>query len=156
MANAVAKPVPSERGKAKDAHKPRSVSQKWKTRERADSQWLRDHDGPDPMMVHVATSTGRLGHISYLGIDTSSLHYLGESKARTLPKWIVDAWIQINQKAVERQDRSPVLFMHPSGDNDTSFMCLGKSYRLPVMHIITPERHRFLLECERIVEGNDA
>lgn len=155
MARPIQKLEPSEKGNTKD-RRPSSRSQRWKRCEREDSRWLRDHDGVDPVMARVATSTGRLGHITYMGLDTSSLHYVGETKARKLPQWVIDAWTQINQIALDRKDRAPILFLHPGGDNETTFVHDGKSHRLPTMHVMTEERHRHLLECEARCEELDS
>jgi len=151
VARPIKAPVPSEKGKSPDARKPRSRSQKWKLSERESSVFLRDEDGqdPDPTIQQLQTSTGRLGHLTSLGYDTSSKHYVGEVKRRVLPAWIIEAWVQINQIGLRRK-RHPVLFLHIADTQDKKFECDGKQYDIPELHCLTAERHKQLLEYERI------
>lgn len=151
MAHSVELPEPSEKGKTKSTRKPQSLRQSWLRKERSDASWLQKADAPDPDPTIKAsvTSTGRLGHLTHLGYDSASATYVGETKVRSLPGWIKEAWIQINQVGLKR-GRHPVLFLHlPTTDDQWFVDHEGKKHRVPVMHIITEARHEELLEYER-------
>src|SRR5258708_23646290 len=68
----------------------------WKRDEREDARWLQRTYGPetDPVIRHLVTSTGRIGHLVALGYDSTSEHAIGESKDHSLPKWLIDLWSQ--------------------------------------------------------------
>ena len=150
MARAIQKPEPTERGVAKDA-KPSTRSQAWKRDERSVSQWFQNHDGVNGTFSKIATSTGRLGHITQLQVDSASAHYCIEVKRReTAPAWLTDCWSQINQIA-GLHGFSPVLVLRLPSEH---YIFEGKQRPLPLLHIITPERHAVLLACEREAEAS--
>ena len=88
------------------------------------------------------TEGGRLGSAyNGLGFDIATVKYSIECKHRSsVPKWLIGAWqqvIEVNAKECKQHkfDKSPM-------------MAVKKNYK-PIMHIITPERHKELLEYER-------
>lgn len=120
-----------------------SYNPAWKRSERALGKWLMEHDGPDPAMSKVASSTGRVGHITELQYDVASLHYSAENKNEKVWAGLWRYWLQIVAKAIEN-GKSPLLRLDPT--NEDRFV-LGR--RVPRMHIISEERHAELLGYER-------
>lgn len=113
-----------------------------KKSERSGASWFIEHDGPDlpPMNPGggIVTVTGRVGHIYDLQYDGHSLHYASENKNVKLNATWVEWWTKIIERAAAA-GKQPCLRIDPS----------NKPGRVPVMHIITEDRHRWLLECER-------
>lgn len=125
-----------------------------KQSEREGARWFIDHDGPDPAFMPgngIVTSTGRVGHITAFQYDGHSLHYAMENKHVRLNATWREWWVKIVSKAMD-QRKEPVLRIDPSNKPGT-FVHNGLRFKVPVMHIITEERHRWLLECERKVES---
>lgn len=117
---------------------------KWKRSERTLAKWLQEHDGKDPAMANIATSTGRVGHITELQYDATSLHYSAENKNQVVWAGLWGFWLKIVAKGIET-GKHPLLRLDPT--NDEKFV-LGR--RIPRMHIITEERHAELLGYERL------
>jgi hypothetical protein len=93
-------------------------------------------------MRGIASSTGRVGHITQLRYDVTSATYVAENKQVKLPaKWL-QWWLQINDIATQ-QSKEALLRIDPSN------LPLGSRKTIPEMHIITKERHQELLEKER-------
>jgi hypothetical protein len=146
------KPEKKETGRTKGA-KQKSKDPKWKRAERSDAKFLETHAGvdDDPAFARLKSSTGRVGFLCHLGYDQTSQKCVGESKARKLPKWLTQSWVQLQQCAMGRK-KDGVLFLHLV-DVDEYFTFEGKRYRVPnPLNVITPERHAFLLACERELE----
>jgi hypothetical protein len=116
-----------------------------KQSERDLGHWLMKHDGPDPRMRGIATSTGRVGHITNMQVDVLSETYAAENKQVKLPaKWL-QWWLQINDVAVVH-GKDALLRIEPSN------LPLGSRKTIPEMHIITADRHAQLLEAEARLE----
>ena len=120
-----------------------STNPKWKRSERSFAKWLMEHDGPEPSMARVASSTGRVGHITELQYDVASLHYTAENKAMRVWAGLWSFWLQIVAKSIEN-GKQPLIRIEPT--NDEKFI-LGR--RVPKLHIITEERHAELLGYEK-------
>lgn len=112
-----------------------------KQSERDLGHWLLDYNGHDPVFKHIASSTGRVGHITELQFDVVSKHYAAENKHVKVPKKLLGWWEQIVSIA-EKHGKQPLLRLDPSND--------GKH---PELHIITKERHEHLLSLERKSDG---
>lgn len=121
-----------------------SYNPAWKRSERTLGKWLMEHDGPDPAMSKVASSTGRVGHITELQFDVASLHYSAENKQQKVWAGLWAFWLQIVAKAIEN-GKTPLLRIDPT--NDEKYV-LGR--RIPKMHVIAEERHAELLGYERL------
>ena len=109
--------------------------------ERSVADWLKENDGIDEEHYAV-TESGRLGAgYNGLGFDIPALSYSVECKHRSsVPKWLIKAWeqvIEVNQSECKQHKFNK----HP-------LLVVKKNYK-PIMHIITEERHKELLECER-------
>jgi hypothetical protein len=132
----------------------RRLLRRSKDAERRVAKWMMEHDGPDPAFMPgngVVTSTGRVGHVNALQYDVHSLHYSSEVKNVLLNKTMLEWWVKILSKAVD-QRKEACLVISPSNKPGT-FTHNGFRVSLPDWHVITPERHAWLLECERKVNG---
>lgn len=107
-----------------------------KQSERDLGHWLLEHNGPCPDYSKIASSTGRVGHITELQFDVVSLNYAAENKHVKVPKKLLGWWDQIVRIA-QKHGKQPLLRLDPSND--------GKH---PELHIITKERHEYLLDME--------
>ena len=109
--------------------------------ERKACKWaLENTSGLHPEVKDIATSTGRVGNYANLEIDGVFEEYSLESKSRKkLPKWLVHGLVDQAVKASQKFKNSPLLVLRSSG--------LPNHYR--TWHMITPERHAELMECER-------
>lgn len=105
--------------------------------------FLLDHNGPDPVFRHIASSTGRVGQITDLQFDVVSLDYAAENKLVKVPKKILGWWAQIVEIAA-KHGKQPLLRIVPSNE--------GKHTTLI---IITEERHAELLDKEFRLRGLD-
>ncbi len=114
--------------------------------ERKACRWaLENTSGLHPEVKDIATSTGRVGNYANLEIDGVFKEYSLESKSRKkLPKWLVHGLVDQAIKASKKFKNSPLLVLRSSG--------LPTNYR--TWHMITPERHAELLECERKCKNN--
>jgi hypothetical protein len=119
---------------------------KSKQSERDLGHWLQEHDGPDPRMKGITSSTGRVGHITQLQYDVASLHYSAENKQVKLPAKIVQWWMQIIDVATNN-GKEPLLRIEP-----TNVLVGVFRKKAPEMHIITASRHAELLQKERDLE----
>ncbi len=114
--------------------------------ERKACRWaLENTSGLHPDVKEIATSTGRVGNYANLEIDGVFEEYSLESKSRKeLPAWLVHGLVDQAVKASQRFKNSPLLVLRSSG--------LPQGYR--TWHMITPDRHAELLECERKCKSN--
>lgn len=103
-------------------------------------------DGPDPAFQHIASSIGRIGHITNIRVDAISKHYVTENKNRLLPKWLIDAWLLINQRAVDF-DKNCLLHLDPP-NMPRDFPINGERKKLSTMAVITQARHEELIKSE--------
>ena len=113
-----------------------------KQSERDGGHWLQKHDGEDPMWKHVASSTGRVGHITGLQFDMVSIHYTCENKQIKLPARFLQFWLQIVDISVTH-GKDALLRIEPTN------VLVGVRKKAPVMHIITEDRHAELLRKEK-------
>lgn len=118
---------------------------KAKQSERDLGHWLLKHDGPDPAMRGIASSTGRVGHITALQYDVHSKTYAAENKRVRLSKTLLQWWLQILDVAVDRR-KEALLSIEPS--NEVLAGPRGRR-KIPRMHIIAEERHAELLAAEQ-------
>lgn len=152
----ILKPV-SETGRTPGA-KSRTSDKPWKKSERASAHWLVENDGPDlsPIMRSVQSRlkdgsvSGRVGMNTGLQFDLVSKNYVGENKRRTLPKWLWEAWVQIVQ--ISTGHHKNLVLVLDMGDDQRDMVLNGKKVKVPELHCITPERHAYLLGCERFCE----
>jgi hypothetical protein len=96
-----------------------------------------DNDGPDPAVRNAGwvSSVGRVANTTQAGYDLRSLHYCGECKSKeSFPKWLMGCWLQIVQIA---------------GHEGKAALLMLKEPRVPMLHIITAERHAELLGYEK-------
>jgi hypothetical protein len=128
----------------------KSLMRRSKTSERDIAKRMLSADGPDPAFKNIATSTGRIGHITNIRVDAVSLHYVTENKNRILPVWIRDAWILINQRA-EDFNKYPLLHLDPPNFPKT-IPINGQQKKLDSMAVITQTRHEELIQKERELE----
>jgi hypothetical protein len=106
-------------------------------------------DGADPNFRNIASSTGRIGHITGMRIDAISKHYVTENKNRKMPTWLITAWVLINQRAVDFS-KNALLHIDPPNMPKT-FVIQGGNRKLDTMAIITQERHEELIKNERVL-----
>jgi hypothetical protein len=104
-------------------------------------------DGPDPVFQKIATSTGRIGHITGLRIDAISKSYVTENKNRKMPSWIIAAWILINQRATDF-DKNALLHVDPP-NMPHEYSTNGSKFKLDTMAIIGQGRHESLIHHEK-------
>lgn len=134
---------------AESVRSKKSLLRRAKRSERENARWLQTHDGPDHRYDNLTTSTGRIGHLTGLQADSVSRSYLSENKNVKVPATLAKWWQQIASKAIE-WGKNPIITWEPS--NGADYRVAGKP--LPHLHIITPERHRELLEKERYADAN--
>ena len=113
-----------------------------KQSERDGGHWLEKHDGFDPMWKHVASSAGRVGHITGLQFDMVSNHYTAENKQVKLPVKFLQWWMQIVDISVTH-GKDALLRIEPTN------VLVGPRKKAPILHIITEERHAELLRKEK-------
>jgi hypothetical protein len=118
---------------------------KSKEAERTVGRWLLAHDGADPRMNGIASSTLRTGHVTGMQIDVMSITYACEVKNIRVWASLWKFWNKIVDRAVEH-GKEPLLVIIPTNAP------LGLKRIAPAMHIITETRHAELLEAERIVK----
>lgn len=118
-----------------------------KDSERRLAKWLIANDGPDPVMKPgngIVSETGRVGHVTALQFDALSLHYAAENKQERVPATWWNYWLKICQRSVE-WGKNPLIRIEPT--NDEKYVN-GKP--VPILHIITEDRHKELLDYERL------
>jgi hypothetical protein len=116
-----------------------------KDSERRFAKWLVLHDG-EPTRFRlgggIATSTGRVGHVSGLQFDCVSMTYAGENKQMKVWAGLWTFWKQVVDVA-RREHLEPVLRIEPTNEDKAGY---------PDLHIITEARHAELLDYERQVK----
>lgn len=113
-----------------------------KDSERRLAKWLITHDGPDPVMKPgngIVSETGRVGHVTALQFDAISLHYAAENKQERVPATWWTYWKKVVEKSGE-WGKEPLLRIEPTNIDKQG---------VPILHLITEERHRELLAYER-------
>lgn len=128
----------------------KSLMRRSKNSERTIARRMLDADGQDPNFAKIASSTGRIGHITNIRVDAVSKQYFTENKNRVMPKWVIDAWILINQKAT---DSSKYALLHMEPPNmPKDFLLNGERHKLDTMAIIRQDRHEQLIAEEHLVQ----
>jgi hypothetical protein len=125
----------------------RSLARRAKQSERDIGKRMLDADGPDPMFSKIASSTGRVGHITALRFDTVSRTYATENKNRKMPTWLIQAWVLIQQRAHDF-NKNALLHIEPP-NMPKEFTVNGMKYKTGNMAIITQERHEELIHHEQ-------
>ena len=117
-------------------------------------------DGVDPAFTNVTSSISRVGHITGMRIDALTASYVIENKNRVLPKWVIQAWILINQRAVDFNKRA-LLHIEPA-NMPRDYTVNAVKYKLDTMALITQTHHESLITSEQqlakvkqIIEGTD-
>lgn len=139
----------------------RRIRRRAKTSERDIARRMTAVDGFDPAFKHIASSTGRIGMITGIRVDAVSQNYVTEAKNRVLPKWVGDAWLLINQRAIDFGKNALLHLDPPNIKRD--FVLNGTKYRLDTMAVITQTRHESLIISERklnlikdVIESEDS
>jgi hypothetical protein len=117
----------------------KKIQRRAKGSERDLARFLMEHDGMDPRYADMASSTGRIGHLTGLQFDVASVIYDAENKNQVVPQTLWKAWKQICSIAAGH-GKEPLLRLAPSNADKKG---------IPVMHIITEERHARLLALEK-------
>lgn len=111
------------------------------------AKWFIENDGPDPRFPpgsSLVTSTGRVGHITQLQFDGLSRTYASENKNMRVWAGLWGFWIKVVGAAIDF-GKEPVIRIEPTNPVPTQV----KGRPVPNLHIITEERHAYLLRCER-------
>lgn len=85
------------------------------------------------------STTGRVGNITGLQFDCLSLSYAGENKQIKVWAGLWGFWKKIVEKALD-QRKEPCLRIEPTN---------ADAKGVPILHIITEDRHAELLDIER-------
>ncbi len=125
----------------------RALGERAKRSERGTARQMTEADGPDPAFKFIASSTGRVGHITALQIDAISRSYVTENKNRVMPTWLIKAWIVINQRSVDF-NKNALLLIDPPNMPKT-ILINGKNVALSAMAIIAQARHLQLIKRDR-------
>jgi hypothetical protein len=127
----------------------RKLRRRAKDSERGIAKRMLEADGVDPAYSKIASSTGRVGHITGMRIDAISRSYVTENKNRKMPTWLIDAWVLINQRG---KDFGKNVLLHVDPPNMPKEIQLnGVRERLDTLSIITQSRHEELILNERIL-----
>jgi hypothetical protein len=119
-----------------------------KQSERDLGHWLLENDGPDLRFKGIASSTGRVGHITSLQFDVVSKSYAAENKQVKVPARLYRWWKQILQVAQD-QNKEALLRIEPTNIETGPNPQLRK--KPGSLHIITEDRHAELLRAEKEV-----
>lgn len=137
----------------------KTVRRRWKRNERETARSMLIADGPDPLFNHIASSTGKVGHITGLRFDAVSRTYTTEDKNRDLPIWIINAWILIQQRATDLKKNALIHITPPNMPK--TFKLNGETFKTGSMAVITQDHHldlvrqaRILYELEQIIFSN--
>lgn len=121
----------------------RSINERSKRSERSIARRMQDVDGRDPEFSRISSSTGRVGHITSLQFDAVSRTYVTENKNRAMPTWLIQAWIKINQRAIDF-NKHALLHIEPSNMPKT-FPLNGEHKNLDTLAVIGQTWHELLL-----------
>lgn len=127
----------------------KTVRLRWKRRERQTAKEMQQADGPDPAFKNIASSTGKVGHLTGLRFDAVSRTYTTEDKNRPLPLWLINAWILILQKSTELKKNA---LLHITPPNlPVSYKVNGESFKSGTMAVITQAHHLELVKEARVL-----
>lgn len=127
----------------------KKIARRAKNSERNIGKRMIDADGADPAFRNIASSTGRVGHITGMRIDTVSRTYVTENKNRKLPTWLIKAWLLINQRGISF-NKNILLHLEPP-NMPKDFPIEGRREKLDTMALITQTRHEDLIKKERLL-----
>lgn len=133
--------------KSRGTDEARRLRRRAKDSERGIARRMSDVDGHDPAFKNIATSTGRIGHISGIRVDAVSKNYVTENKNRKVPTWMIDAWVLINQRAIDFNKNALLHIEPPNMPRD--IVINGQTSKLDTMAIIPQSRHEELIRTER-------
>ena len=129
--------------KAKASLSQKALMSRSKRSERSIARRMQDVDGQDPAFANIASSTGRVGHITNLRFDAVSRTYATENKNRIIPGWMVKAWILVSQRA---SDFNKYALLHIDPPNMPKTVPLnGQQLKLDTLAIIGQTRHEYLI-----------
>lgn len=131
----------------------KSIIRRSKNAERTAASRMVAIDGRDPQYDKIATSTGRVGHITNMQFDAISKTYVTEVKNRQLPGWLVKAWIQIQQRAIDF-NRNALLYLDPP-NAPKEFPLHAVKHKNDAMAVIRQDRHEELIAKEKLVQMAD-
>lgn len=129
----------------------RKIRRRAKDSERNIARNMLAADGPDPNFAKIASTTGRIGHITGIRVDAVSKNYFTENKNRKVPSWMTAAWLLINQRARDF-DKHALLHLEPP-NMARDYMLNSVKYKLDTMAVITQPRHEELIRTERAFNG---
>lgn len=125
----------------------RRLRRRAKDSERGIAKRMVAADGPDPSFANVASSTGRVGHISGLRIDAVSRTYVTENKNRKMPTWLIDAWLLLHQRG---DDFGKNILLHVDPPNmPKEYISQGTKKKMDTMAILKQSRHESLIMKEK-------
>jgi hypothetical protein len=128
----------------------RKLRRRAKDSERGIARRMVAVDGVDPAFSKIASSTGRIGHISGIRVDAVSLHYVTENKNRKIPSWMALAWTLINQRAFDFNKHALLHIEAPNVPRDVQLN--GVRLKIDTMAIITQTRHEELIRAEQMLK----
>jgi hypothetical protein len=131
----------------------RKLQRRAKDSERSIARRMQEIDGQDPLYKNIASSTGRIGHITGMQVDAISANYITENKNRKLPLWLIKAWVLINQKGYEFHKHILLHIEPPNAPKEIP--SAGTTVKLSTMAVITQSRHEELIKKEKILLGLD-
>lgn len=135
------------RTKSAETIEQRRLRRRAKDSERGIAKRMVAADGPDPSFSNIASSTGRIGHISGIRIDAVSRTYVTENKNRKMPTWLIGAWVLINQRG---EDFNKNVLLHVDPPNmPKEYLSQGVKKKLDTMAIIRQSRHEELIKKEK-------
>lgn len=106
-----------------------------------DAAWLVKMDEPDPKLRRLYSTKGRVGKVTQLQYDGAAKRWVGETKLRDLPKWLLVAWEQV-QSIAAREHKYPVLMLHIKGVRQDEH----------TLHVISRKEHEELITALRELE----
>ncbi len=128
----------------------RRLRRRAKDSERNIAKRMTAADGEDPSYSKIASSTGRVGHITGMRIDAVSKSYVIENKNRKLPTWLIKAWVLLNQRG-EAFSKNILLHLEPP-NMPRDFLIEGRRIKLDTLAVLTQARHEELIKTERVVK----
>lgn len=131
----------------------KSIMRRSKNTERTAASRMVAADGRDPQYDKIATSTGRVGHITNMQFDAISKTYVTEVKNRQLPGWLIKAWIQIQQRSIDFH-KNALLYLEPP-NAPKEFVLHTEKHKNDAMAVIRQDRHEDLIQKEKLIEMVD-
>jgi len=140
---------------AKKNHKLYSKSYKnflWKESERQMGDFALAYDDQHPGFSSVASSRGRVGHITGLGFDGITKRFVWENKKREeAPMWLIKPLVQVLEKAREN-NLDGILSLDIQQELSENKLSLK---RLPRLFILTEDTLARLLDLTRGIDDRE-